>query len=69
MSKAKKQYYIYIRSTNQKIPVSYEDFEYSYLITTGSTQDIRELFNQYKDFEDNEDLTSRQFSYISNRRS
>ena len=57
----------YVAPINSLRIVSYEDFEYSYLITTGSTQDIRELFNQYKDFEDNEDLTSRQFSYISNR--
>lgn len=34
MSKADKQYYIYIRSTNQKIPVSYEDFESFYKETS-----------------------------------
>ncbi len=57
----------YVAPINSLRLVSYEDFEYSYLITTGSTQDIRDLFNQHKDFEDNEDLTSKQFSYISNR--
>ncbi len=59
----------YVAPINSLRIVSYEDFEYSYLITTGSTSEIRELFDQYKDFEDNEDLTSKQFSYISNRRS
>ncbi len=57
----------YVAPINSLRLVSYEDFEYSYLITTGKTEEIRELFSQYKDFEDNEDLTSSQFSYISNR--
>lgn len=37
--------------------VSYEAIEYSYLITTGSTQEIRDLFTEHKDFADNADLT------------
>ena len=42
--------------------VSYKSLEYSYLITCGSTEEIRELFTQYKDFSDNSDLSSREFS-------
>ena len=57
----------YVAPINSLRIVSYEDFEYSYLITSGSTSEIRELFEQYKDFENNEDLISKQFSYISNR--
>lgn len=37
---------------------SYHALEYSYLITTGSTQEIRDLFTEHKDFADNADLTS-----------
>ena len=35
---------------------SFEALEYSYLITTGSLQGIRDLFTQHKDFADNADL-------------
>ena len=35
---------------------TFEALEYSYLITTGSLQGIRDLFTQYRDFADNADL-------------
>ena len=35
---------------------SFEALEYSYLITTGSLQEIRNLFTEHKDFADNADL-------------
>ena len=41
--------------------VNYETLEYSYLITTGSTQEIRDLFTEYKDFADNADLRDPKF--------
>ncbi len=41
--------------------VSYEAIEYSYLITTGSTQEMRDLFTEHKDFADNADLTDPKF--------
>ncbi len=40
---------------------NYEPMEYSYLITTGSTQEIRDLFTDHKDFADNADLTDDKF--------
>ena len=41
---------------------NYEPMEYSYLITTGSTQEIRDLFTEHKDFADNADLSDPRFA-------
>ncbi len=41
--------------------VSYEAMEYSYLITTGSTQEMRDLFTEHKDFASNADLSDSKF--------
>ena len=40
---------------------NYESMEYSYLITAGSTQEIRDLFTEHKDFADNADLSDPTF--------
>ena len=45
-----------IESLNTIRIVSYEPIEYSYLITTGSLEEIREIFTANKDFADNESL-------------
>ncbi|MBQ7358380.1 MAG: hypothetical protein IJW65_06570, partial [Clostridia bacterium] len=57
----------YVAPLNSFRIVSYKPLEYSYLIGCGSTQEIRELFEQYKDFSDNSALTSPDFYYVSNR--
>ena len=41
---------------------SFEALEYSYLITCGSTEEIRDTFTAYKDFADNADLSDSTFS-------
>lgn len=53
----------YASPLNQIKIVSFEALEYSYLITTGSTAEIRALFREYKDFAGNTDLTSSVFGY------
>ena len=46
----------YVAPVNTKQLVSYEPLAYSYLITTGSVSEIREIFKQNKDFSDNASL-------------
>ncbi len=46
----------YVAPVNTKRLVSYEPLAYSYLITTGSLEQIRETFTQHKDFADNASL-------------
>ncbi len=43
----------YVAPVNTKQLVSYKPLEYSYLMTTGSLTEIREIFKQNKDFADN----------------
>ena len=43
----------YVAPVNILRMVSFEAIEYSYLLTAGSTADIRETFTRYKDFTDN----------------
>ena len=57
----------YVAPLNRFKIVSFEALEYSYLITSGSTNEIRNLFNAYKDFATNADLTSPVFGYKSTR--
>ena len=57
----------YVAPLNSFKIVSYKPLEYSYLIGCGSTEEIRDLFEKYKDFSDNAALTSPDFSYVSNR--
>ena len=52
----------YVASIGYIKLVSYEAMEYSYLITTGSTQEMRDLFTEYKDFADNSDLKDPKFA-------
>ena len=46
----------YVAPVNILKMVSFEALEYSYLLTAGSTAQIRETFKQYKDFTDNASL-------------
>ena len=46
----------YVAPVNIMRMVSFEAIEYSYLLTAGSTAEIREIFTRYKDFTDNESL-------------
>lgn len=46
----------YVAPVNTKQLVSYEPLEYSYLITTGSVEEIRATFKENKDFADNATL-------------
>lgn len=46
----------YVAPVNTKQLVSYEPLSYSYLITTGSVSEIRNIFKQNKDFADNASL-------------
>lgn len=41
--------------------VSFEPLEYSYLMTSGSIEEIRDTFNTYKDFSTNTDLSDQKF--------
>ena len=54
----------YVAPLNVMLLVSYDALEYSYLITTGSVNDIRETFLDNKDFADNASLHK---NYISSR--
>ncbi len=54
----------YVAPVNIKQMVSFEPIEYSYLITTGSVDEIREIFKTNRDFAGNEDLHE---NYISRR--
>ena len=54
----------YVAPLNVMLLVSYDALEYSYLITTGSVNDIRETFSDNKDFADNASLHK---NYISSR--
>ena len=45
--------------------VSYEPFEYSYLLTTGSPTAIRETFTAHKDFAENPDLHENHQSWLT----
>lgn len=51
----------YVAPLNTLRMVSFEPFEYSYLITGGSVEQIRETFTKYKDFTDNSDLKDSKF--------
>ena len=46
----------YVAPVNTKQLVSYEPLEYSYLMTTGSVEEIRATFKENKDFADNATL-------------
>ncbi len=46
----------YVAPVNTKQIVSYEPLEYSYLMTTGSVEEIRGIFKENKDFADNKTL-------------
>lgn len=46
----------YVAPVNTKQLVSYEPLEYSYLMTTGSVEEIRATFKENKDFADNTTL-------------
>ncbi len=46
----------YVAPVNTKQMVSYEPLEYSYLMTTGSVEEIRAIFKENKDFADNATL-------------
>ena len=46
----------YVAPINILKMVSFKPIEYSYLLTAGSTEDIREVFTAYKDFTDNKTL-------------
>ncbi len=46
----------YVAPVNILKMVSFEPIEYSYLLTAGSTAEIRGLFTKYKDFTDNKSL-------------
>ena len=46
----------YVAPVNILKMVSFEPIEYSYLLTAGSTAEIRGIFTQYKDFTDNKSL-------------
>ncbi len=46
----------YVAPVNTKQLVSYEPLEYSYLMTTGSIEEIRAIFKENKDFADNATL-------------
>ena len=46
----------YVAPVNILRLVSFEAIEYSYLLTAGSTAEIRETFTRYKDFTDNASL-------------
>lgn len=54
----------YVAPYNTIKLVSFEPLEYSYLLTAGSIEDIRETFTEHKDFTDNADLHE---NYISTR--
>lgn len=54
----------YVAPVNIIKMVSFEPIEYSYLMTTGSVEEIRDIFTQNKDFEGNESLHN---NYRSNR--
>ncbi|MBO5256938.1 MAG: hypothetical protein J6C42_05495 [Clostridia bacterium] len=43
----------YVAPVNQMQMVSYQPIEYSYLMTTGSVEDIRATFAKHRDFSDN----------------
>ncbi len=43
----------YVAPVNQMQMVSYQPIEYSYLMTTGSVEDIRAVFAEHRDFSDN----------------
>lgn len=46
----------YVAPLNQMQMVSYQPIEYSYLMTTGSVDEIRAVFAEHKDFADNTSL-------------
>lgn len=46
----------YVAPVNQMQMVSYQPIEYSYLMTTGSVEEIRAVFTKYRDFADNASL-------------
>ncbi len=46
----------YVAPVNTKQLVSYEPLEYSYLMTTGSVEELRATFKEHKDFADNATL-------------
>ena len=46
----------YVAPVNQIRMVSYQPIEYSYLMTTGSVEDIRAIFTENRDFADNASL-------------
>ena len=46
----------YVAPVNNLRIVSFEAIEYSYLLTAGSTAEIRRIFTEYKDFTDNATL-------------
>ncbi len=46
----------YVAPVNQMQMVSYQPIEYSYLMTTGSVEEIRAVFSEHRDFADNETL-------------
>lgn len=54
----------YVAPYNTMKIVSFEALEYSYLITTGTIEEIREVFTENKDFSDNETLHK---NYVSSR--
>ena len=54
----------YVAPYNTMKLVSYEPLEYSYLLTTGTTEQIRATFTAEKDFSDNQSLRK---NYISSR--
>ena len=54
----------YVAPVNIKQMVSFEPIEYSYLMATGSVDEIRDIFKTNKDFAGNEDLHE---NYISRR--
>lgn len=54
----------YVAPYNTMKLVSFEALEYSYLLTTGSIEEIREIFTENKDFATNESLHK---NYVSSR--
>jgi hypothetical protein len=54
----------YVAPINSIKLVAYEPLEYSYLITTGTTEEIRATFTEHKDFSDNASLHK---NYVSLR--
>ena len=48
----------YVSPVNQMQIVSYRPIEYSYLLTAGSVQEIRDIFTAHRDFTDNAELAA-----------